>query len=353
MRVLKRLVPVAAVLLASSLTACKDATSPNDVNAGTIEASFTAATATFNNNAAFQSMATLANLFPIYAGTAALRASLPALPEPTGPAGVARIRSRAQALRALASLRANPQALFPANVLGKTLVWDTTTHAYVVSTLTGAPTTGIRILIYAVNPVTAEPIVPVQQLGYVDLTDESTPAADQLGVLLTLGATTIADYAVTLSAGTTRADLEARGHITNAQGTGRVDFDFIDVVDIQAQSISSTSQLDAGGASIFVDIELTTSTVTLTVRVQQERNKSEMSVLVNDATGALTGTVKFNGVAVATISGTSDGPVFTGLGGRVLTAAETAALIGIFEKAADVSTDLADAVYRPAYIVFN
>jgi hypothetical protein len=353
MRVLKCLASAAVVLLASSLTACKDATSPNDVNAGTMEAGFAAATATFNNNAAFQSMATLANLFPIYAGTAALRASLPTPPEPTGPASVAHLRSRAKALGALASLRANPQALFPANVLGKTLVWDTTTHAYVVSTLTGAPTTGIRILIYAVNLVTAEPTVPVQQLGYVDLTDESTPAADQLGVLLTLGATTIADYAVTLSAGTTRADLEARGYITNAQGAGRVAFDFITVVDIAAQRISSTSQLDAGGASIFVDLELTTSTVTLTVRLQQERNKIEMSVLVDDATSALTGTVKFNGVAVATISGTAIGPIFTGAGGRVLTAAESAALIGIFEKAAAVGSDLGDAIYRPAYIVFN
>ena len=238
-------------------------------------------------------------------------------------------------------------------MLGKTLVWDTTTHAYVVSSLSGAPATGVRILIYAVNPVIAEPIVPVQQLGYVDLTDESTPAADQLGVLLTLGASTIADYAVTLSAGTTRADLEARGYITNAQGAGRVDFDFINVVDIAAQRISSTSQLDASGASIFVDIELTTSTVTLTVRVQQERNKIEMSVLVDDSTGGITGTVKFNGVAVATISGTMVGPVFTGAGGRVLTAAETAALIGIFEKAADVSTNLGEAVYRPAGIVFH
>jgi hypothetical protein len=352
MRDLKRLASAAAVLLASSLTACKDATSPNDVNAGTIEAGFTAATATFDNNAAFQSLAVLSNLFPAYAGTAALRASLPAPPEPTGPATLAHVRSRARALRALASLRSNPQALFPANVLGKTLVWDTTTHAYVVSALTGAPATGIRILIYAVNPVTAEPIVPVQQLGYVDLTDESTPAADQLGVLLTLGASTIADYAVTLSSGTTRADLEARGYITNAQGTGRVNFDFGNVVDILAQRISSTSQLDAGGASIFVDVEVTASTVTITVRVQQDRNAIEMSVLVN-AAGGIAGTVKFNSVAVATISGTVNGPVFTGLGGRVLTAAESAALIGIFEKAADVSTDLADAVFRPAGIVFN
>ena len=352
MRVLERLIPVAAVLLASSLAACKDATSPEDVNIGTIEAGFTSATATFNNNAAFQSMAVLSNLFPVYAGTAALRASLPTSPLATGPAALARVRARSQALRVMASLRSNPQALFPANVLGKTLVWDTTSHTYVISALTGAPPTGIRILIYAVNPIVDEPIVPLQQLGYVDLTDESTPAADQLGILLTLGATTIADYTVTLSIGTTRSTIRAAGFIRNAQGTGEVDFDFLGAVDIQAQTITSTGQLTSGAASIYVDVLETPTTVTLTIRLQQERNKVELVVQVSD-TGDLTGTVKFNGVIVATISGTVDGPVFTASGGRTLSAAETAALIGIFEKAVDVATDIGDAIYRPAAIVFN
>ena len=59
------------------------------------------------------------------------------------------------------------------------------------------------------------------------------------------------------------------------------------------------------------------------------------------------------GVTVATISGTVDAPVFTSTSGRTLSEADTAALIGIFSKAVDVATDLGDAVYRPAMIVFN
>ena len=120
------------------------------------------------------------------------------------------------------------------------------------------------------------------------------------------------------------------------------------VIGEQAAAAASAS----GGTSIFVAVEETTASVTLTVRVQHEGNKIELNVVVNDA-GTITGTVNFNGVTVATISGTVVGPVFTGAGGRVLSAAETAALIGIFEKAVEVATDLGDAVYRPAAIVFN
>jgi hypothetical protein len=350
---MKRLIPAAALLLASSLMACSDSASPDDVNAATIEASFSTVTETFNNNAAFQSMAVLSSLFPAYAGTAALRASIPQPPPSSGPAALAHVREREQALRVMASLSANPQALFPANVLGKTLVWDTTSHSYVISALTGAPAAGIRIVIYAVNPVTEEPIVPLQQLGYVDLTDESTAAADKLGIFLTLGATTIADYTVSLVSGTTNTTIEAQGFINNTQGAGRVDFDFLSAIDTQAQTFTSSAQLNSGDASIFVQVVEGTASVTLTVRVQQAGNKIEMNVQVNDATGSITGTVKYNGVTVATISGSVDGPVFTGANGRELTPADTAALIGIFEKAVNVATDLGDGVYRPAAVVFN
>jgi len=352
-RVLKRLAPAAAVLLATSLTACSDSTSPDDVNAGTIEAGFSVVSATFNNNAAFQSMAVLSNAFPAYAASAALRASLPQLPASTGPAALAHAEQRSRALRALASLRGNPQALFPANVLGKTLVWDTTTHAYVISALTGAPDTGIRIFIYAVNPVTEEPIVPLQQLGAVDLTDEGVPAADRLGIFLTLGSTTIADYTVSLVSGTTQIRVEAKGYINNTQGSGRVDFDFVNALDLQALTLSITGQLDAGNVSIFVDVEEDATSITLTIRVKQAGNAIEMHVTVDDSSGAITGSVKYNGVTVGMITGNINGPVFTGTSGRVLTAGETAALIGIFEKALDVATDLGDAVYGPAAVVFN
>ena len=75
----------------------------------------------------------------------------------------------------VAALSANPQALFPSDVLGKTFVWDTQTSAYVMGTATGAPATGIRIVLYFTNAGTGEPFLPLSPIGSLDLTDKSTP----------------------------------------------------------------------------------------------------------------------------------------------------------------------------------
>ena len=42
-------------------------------------------------------------------------------------------------------------------VAGKTFVWDESTDTYVVSDLSGAPSNGVRFLLYAVDPVTLPP----------------------------------------------------------------------------------------------------------------------------------------------------------------------------------------------------
>jgi len=354
--VLKRLIGTAGLAALVGIAACSDAVGPDDVDPSAMANSLTNATATFDNNAAFQSMATLSFLFPQYAAVSALRASLPAAPADAGPLAVNRTRARAEAVRAYWSLRGsnNPQALFPSNVLGKTLEWDAATHTYIIGNQAGGPVAGIRILLYTVSGATGEPIVPLQSLGYVDLTDESNPALDQLGVLLKLGTSTIANYAVTLVEGTQITTLEAQGFIRNAQGTAQVDFDFIDESNNAAQTYVSTSELagDDGG-KIFVTVSISSTTVGLIARVQSGDNKLEINVTVDEVSGALAGTVKYNSVVVANVSGDVDGPVFTAVSGRTLSAAETAALLSIFEKAIEVATELGSAVYSPGIVVFS
>lgn len=352
MPVLKRLTSIAVVCV--SAAACSDSVGPEDVNPALLASSVSGATATFNNNAAFQSLATLSVRFPQYAAVAALRATLPAIPAYRLPAALAGARARGDAVRLVASLHADPLALFPSNVLGKTLEWDVVNSVYVVGAAAGAPGNGIRILLYAVNPVTGQPTVPLQQLGYVELTDESTAAADQLGILLTLGTTPIADYAIRLTAGTTINSLEAVGFIRNAQGSGQVDFDFTDVTNSAANTYVSTSELNAeGGTSVFVEIGVTVSTVSLSIAVSQKGNRIEMDLTVDDQTGAIIGTVKYNGTPVANVSGDVNAPVFTAVTGRTLSAVETASLIAIFASAVEVATDLGGAVYSPGGVVFS
>jgi len=355
MLALKRLAPVVVLAGFAVVAGCTDTTSPDTVDAAALESSLKNATETFDNNAAFQSLKTLSNLFPQYAAVAQLRASMSAAPRSEGASSLAQAAAHVQAARAIALLSASPQALFPANVLGTTLEWDTLSHAYAAGNLTGAPANGIRVLIYSVNPVTLEPVVPLQQLGHVDLTDESTPQADRLGILLTLGSTTIADYDITFVSATNSASLEAKGFIRNAQGTGQVTFDFLESVDLQAGTLSSTSQLTgADGASILVQVTLTNAgSAMLSVRIQRGGNALQIDATGNDSTNVVSGTVKFNGTTVATISGTASQPVFTAANGRTLSPAETVALVSIFARGVEISNDLSDAVFRPGNTVFH
>src|SRR5205823_718104 len=77
------------------------------------------------------------------------------------------------------STRALPQSL-----LGQTFVFDPTRGRYVVDlSRTGAPPNGIRIVLYAVDPTTHEPVT-ASEVGFADLMDES--AAQSSGIVLHL-----------------------------------------------------------------------------------------------------------------------------------------------------------------------
>lgn len=348
---LKRLVPTAALALAASFAACSDAVGPEDVNAGALQTSMTNMTSSFDN-ASFQSMAQLSFHFPNYAGVAAAQASIPMLPRLAGPNLVGAAQRRLAAARLYASMRANPLALFPANVLGKTLEWDATNHVYVIGTLTGAPASGIRILLYTVNQTTGEP-VSTQQLGYLELTDESTPQADQLGVLITLGTTVVADYAITYIETTSSVTIGALGLIRNATGSEQVNFDFDQAFNLQPLTLDVSANLTGNhGGAITVTVLSTATSSTLTTLVRQGDNSLELAVTASGSAGDITGTVKFNDFRVATISGTVDAPVFTAVSGRTLTADEVAALGAIFLEAISVAGEIGDAVFAPGVVVF-
>src|SRR5947207_484457 len=80
-------------------------------------------------------------------------------------------------------------SVVPAPLLGKTFVWDVTTHAYVEdpSATPAADPNGVRMILYAVDPNTGDiGENPLTSVGFVDLVDESTtaPAVDKLHVIV-------------------------------------------------------------------------------------------------------------------------------------------------------------------------
>jgi hypothetical protein len=309
-----------------------------------IDSSSAAITATFENSALFQSMVTLASAFPAYKGTFTLRLGLPS--PRTSPSALA---SRAAALRReTARFSSGVQALFPTNVLGHTLAWDTATSKYVLdTTLAGAPAAGIRILIYVPDTLAGVPAKPLQPIGALDLTDKSAGSAEVLGVLLAVGNVAIAAYDITVVPGQTSGTVAADGYIQNPNGTGRVDFAFHDAisnsaVDVECDLVSGVTEVKAG-------IVLTATSGALAVSVTKGLNT--VSLAVTDG-ATLTGQVKYNGTAVATVGGTAQAPVFTGIGGRQMGSAEVAALVDIFARALNVVNGLGNIIFAPGNTVF-
>ena len=92
-----------------------------------------------------------------------------------------------------------------------------------LSELTGAPANGVRFILYAINPVTGEPVDPLQEVGYADLLDQSTGSSNSVRVQLVSNNVTYFDYGVTGSSTASSAQVVVDGYVTD--GTTRVNFD--------------------------------------------------------------------------------------------------------------------------------
>ncbi len=353
MRPLRRLMPAALLAAATVLGACSDSLSPEDVDPEQLSANLDDVTTTFANNIAFQSLRQLSVSFPSYIAVAALRATLPEAPRPGAWQGTAAARLRQTRVYASARAPGDILTLFPPDVLGKTFEWDVATHAYVAGTRTGAPANGIRLLLYAVNPVTGTPVeAPLQELGSLDLTDESSPQADKLGIVLRLAQTVVADYDITGSFGITVASLGAQGYIQRPDGTGRITFNLQNTLNIAQGTLALAYDINAtDGTSIRIELSGNDQQATLVFRVGRGGNTLEISG--TETQTAVDAVIKYNGVVVATVTGNPDDPTIAGANGHVVTEEELLALKHIVERVADFLEDFVEGIFGPADVVFG
>jgi hypothetical protein len=103
--------------------------------------------------------------------------------------------------------------VIPPEVRGTTFVFDADQHRYVPDPArAGAPGNGVRYILYAVNPLTHEPVVS-EEIGYADLTDEgdATPATASLRLRAVSKGITFIDYTVALAAAPSSGALAVRG----------------------------------------------------------------------------------------------------------------------------------------------
>jgi len=218
--------------------------------------------------------------------------------------GMARQRETVRAL-----LAARPSfgvsgaaAVLPAEVLGVTFIYNPSTAQYEPSESTGAPTDGVRFILYAVDQLD-QPVVPLVETGYVDLRDLSTSTSAVIRLTAVTSGTMFADYQVSASGSGTSGTVGVNGFVLGSDGT-RVDVAFsISETDTTA-SLTSVLQVVAEGFAVSTNLSFSlagdgTETATLSITVQAGASMQIAGTLVNDAG---TVTVHVNSELFATIA---------------------------------------------------
>ena len=293
------------------------------------------------NNQAVQSLEVLASAFS-YTGAA------PRYP------GSYRIRDLGPLGRVISAIgAAAPNGVFPCTAcIGKTFTYNNQTGRYQPSDVTGAPANGLRYLLYAVNPATHTVMLPLQQLGYVDLADKSGQGANTMGVNAVVNGSTVLSYDASGSISTGTLNFTAKGYVTD--GTNRIDFDL-------SQTVSSTGNVHvdykitiASQANVAIEMILdakasgsASSSFLLT------ENGNQLEILLAGTQTSASGSVKYNGKTLASItaSGSAD-PTFAGVAGRFLSADDLTGLLKLFRKVDQFFTGFDD-MLSPSYFVFG
>jgi hypothetical protein len=115
-------------------------------------------------------------------------------------------------------------ALFPPALVGKTFEWDFTLQQYDTTARAGAPSNGVRFILYAIDPLTDLPAGPAPgtEVGYVDLKDEGSASQPKVHVIVAGvgGAPVYVDYTVSLtSQSASQVKISTAGYITNGAGS--------------------------------------------------------------------------------------------------------------------------------------
>lgn len=224
-------------------------------------------------------------------------------------------------------------AAIPVAAVGKTFVYSPALSAYVASDLTGAPSNGVRFLLYALDPLTGMPADPLNVLGQVELSDLSGSSTNAARVVVASETMTYLDYTVSSTSTTASGRVTMTGFVTD--GTHRANFNLRSTLTFST-GLSLVYSLDVPQRDASIDLTLTTTglnpesgNIDLILDMHGPNGTVGMTGQFTTNGGALT--VKVNGRTFATITSTTGSdPVITGAAGQVLTDQDIEALGHIF-----------------------
>lgn len=336
----------AALALIATLAACGDSTGPEDFSPTNAQAKAEAVLAAVNGNTALASLTVLVPYLNFGAPQAALLAAPFDPAEPQATTVAARLRALRTAAPSFGS--AGTLALFPADLLGKTLVFNTQTESYEIDNArTDAPADGLRVILYAVDPVLGQVLTPLDEVGYLDLIDVSTVSTDAVKIVVVIEGETFLDYTASATQTTTSVSISAEGYLSD--GTDQVDFDLTLVG--TANTVSLDYLLSAGGNSVRLEAVLAgggDDNVQAALTVRGDGDTVVLSVTFAPST--VSGEITYNGDVVVEVSGTPESPLFARPDGTELTQQELNALRALgdlIEEVFDAFTNL----LGPAFLV--
>lgn len=246
----------------------------------------------------------------------------------------------------------------PPEAQGKTFVYSTTEGRYVVSAEPGAPSDGVRFVLYAVDPVTQAIVEPLNEIGYADITENEGNSSYEARVIVVSGSTTYLDYEVNMSATSSGGEIDVQGFVSD--GSERANFNVetrIDITDLFAGESSLNYSIDVPSRSLSFDADMTVAVngdtgntdVTLELTFNGPNGRVDLAgAYAAEAAGPVAGTVavEVNGNPFATINVTETTLEIVGRDGAALTAAERDALERIFDAVED-GFDILDRLLRP------
>lgn len=245
-------------------------------------------------------------------------------------------------------------------VLGETLEWDRT-HGYVVSGRSGAPSNGVRILLYRMNGDTGYPITPLSQIGYLDLVEDGRGNEEAIRVraIRTTGSDrVIGDYRVAL---TGFGSFEEGGMMVKTRGVlGEVTAVELDLserlewsrsrnrdeltLDYEYRRGSTSLDLEVYAVSRYEAVEWETLQFVVAVRGGSVATDLAADIRSDDS---LRGEIRNSGRRVVRIGGYDGRPTFESASGRVLSRSDRATLERIWIGITDILW-LTDWVVVPA-----
>lgn len=251
------------------------------------------------------------------------------------------------------------EPIFPSNFLGTTFEWDDQLGRYAMTERTGAPATGVRFILYAVDPFSGQPALPLNEIGWLDLIDEGSASATQLRVFANTGGVDRLNYTVSASYALLGDVVEATAIGAGFISDGAQSLVFNLVQTVSFNTVAETMrvdmlydlQMDDENVRVVVDvgsdIDLSGSDLSLDVllTLTDGGNVTVLDVMV-DQTDSLTGSVVHNGQTIALMDGSTSAPVFTDGNGDPLSTAEVAALTEAFDVVDDVF-DFVEAIFAP------